>query len=65
MRTLLLPADFIPTRACKPICEKYLTLPIDLILDVVAFFYFVVFAFISTERIKSAIVIAEFTTSRA
>ncbi len=27
MRTSPLPADFIHARACKPICEKYLTLP--------------------------------------
>ena len=28
MRTSPLPADFIHARACKPICEKYLTLPL-------------------------------------
>ena len=27
MRTSPLLADFIHARACKPICEKYLTLP--------------------------------------
>lgn len=29
MRTSPLLADFIHARACKPICEKYLTLPIS------------------------------------
>ena len=30
MRTSPLLADFIHARACKPICEKYLTLPSEL-----------------------------------
>ena len=29
MRMPPLPADFIHSRVCKPICEKYLTLPIE------------------------------------
>ena len=32
MRTSPLPADFIHARACKPICEKYLTLPVQELL---------------------------------
>lgn len=33
MRTPPLLDDFIHTRGCKPICEKLLTLPIEVLLD--------------------------------
>ena len=31
MRMPPLPADFIHSRVCKPICEKYLTLPLTIL----------------------------------